>query len=408
MRTTVDQTTGDRSRRRRRLRIALVASVAVVLAAAGSAAAFQALPPGGQVNDDLAAGINPKLSVSGEDPTNADVVGGALTAGGKAGPVGDLPPAGGGRRPRPDLLPLVREGRVDDARQRHRRRALERRPDVQRLAQLRPGAGRRGARDRLRRAPAGRCRGRRGTRTRPGPASATKNIFASRFDNTGDANQGKWIFAGQGRGNGGGASARSVAEHPHQPGRREPVGRGRLGGRPDQARSVGDLAGDDRRAGRRQGSDLRRAADRPRRGELRRRHAGGVPTQRPRARDRRLLLAADRRRARRARRRRPEPERRPDARRRRARHRVHRAPSDSGAVGRLVRDRTAPNGGQRRCTTTRWCSPPRASPTASPASTAASTGWPSATTLRATLDTTGTPTASAPARDRRRARGSAR
>ena len=30
------------------------------------------------------------------------------------------------------------------------------------------------------------------------------NIFASRFDNTGDANQGKWLFAGQGRGTGGG------------------------------------------------------------------------------------------------------------------------------------------------------------------------------------------------------------
>ena len=30
------------------------------------------------------------------------------------------------------------------------------------------------------------------------------NIFASRFDNTGDANQGKWIFSGQGRSNGGG------------------------------------------------------------------------------------------------------------------------------------------------------------------------------------------------------------
>jgi hypothetical protein len=29
------------------------------------------------------------------------------------------------------------------------------------------------------------------------------NVFASRFDNTGDANQGKWIFAGQSRGNGG-------------------------------------------------------------------------------------------------------------------------------------------------------------------------------------------------------------
>src|SRR5207302_561731 len=34
-----------------------------------------------QVNDDPGAGINPALNVSGQDPTNADVVGGALTAG---------------------------------------------------------------------------------------------------------------------------------------------------------------------------------------------------------------------------------------------------------------------------------------------------------------------------------------
>jgi hypothetical protein len=61
--------------------------VVVALATAGSAAAaLQALPPGAQVNDDTAAGINPALSVSGEDPTNADVVGGALTVGGKAVP----------------------------------------------------------------------------------------------------------------------------------------------------------------------------------------------------------------------------------------------------------------------------------------------------------------------------------
>ena len=64
------------------------------LAAAGSAAAFQALPPGGQVNDDPAAGINPALSVSGEDPTNADVVGGALDRRQAGGAVGGLPPDG--------------------------------------------------------------------------------------------------------------------------------------------------------------------------------------------------------------------------------------------------------------------------------------------------------------------------
>jgi hypothetical protein len=71
---------GIQGRRLRRSRIAVAGTVAV-LASAGSAFALQGLPPGGQVNDDAAAGINPALSVSGEDPTNADVVGGALTAG---------------------------------------------------------------------------------------------------------------------------------------------------------------------------------------------------------------------------------------------------------------------------------------------------------------------------------------
>src|SRR6201996_1278517 len=71
---------GIHRRRLGRSRIALAGTVAV-LASAGSAYALQGLPPGGQVNNDPAAGINPALSVSGEDPTTADVVGGALTAG---------------------------------------------------------------------------------------------------------------------------------------------------------------------------------------------------------------------------------------------------------------------------------------------------------------------------------------
>ena len=36
-----------------------------------------------------------------------------------------------------------------------------------------------------------------------GTGLAQNNVFASRFDNTGDANQNKWIFGGQSRGNGG-------------------------------------------------------------------------------------------------------------------------------------------------------------------------------------------------------------
>ncbi|MGH2938989.1 MAG: hypothetical protein ACRDPE_12815 [Solirubrobacterales bacterium] len=52
-------------------------------------AALQGLPAdGSQVNNDAGAGINPTLSVSGEAPTNADVVGGSLVAGGKNVPWG--------------------------------------------------------------------------------------------------------------------------------------------------------------------------------------------------------------------------------------------------------------------------------------------------------------------------------
>src|SRR5947209_9354660 len=68
-----------------RRKVAAAAAIAA-LTVAGSAAAFQALPPGGQVNDDPAAGIDSAKGVDGSDPTNADVVGGALTAGKPAVP----------------------------------------------------------------------------------------------------------------------------------------------------------------------------------------------------------------------------------------------------------------------------------------------------------------------------------
>jgi hypothetical protein len=61
-------------------RIAVLGAL-VALAAGGSAFAFQALPPGTQVNDDRAAGIDKTISISGHDAGNADVVGGALVAG---------------------------------------------------------------------------------------------------------------------------------------------------------------------------------------------------------------------------------------------------------------------------------------------------------------------------------------
>ncbi len=228
----------------RRARFALAATV-VALATAGSAAAFQALPPGSQVNDDPAAGINKALSVSGEDPTNADVVGGALDRRQARGPVGDLPPAGGERicatrcsraRLRTARGRLAATARWAAGRARPRQFAW--------VAELRPGPGWRGVRRSTSPARAGPSRGRRGTRTRRGTGFDNNNVFASSFDNTGDANQGKWIFAGQSRGNGGsGPNVPSLNIHTEQ-NAENPVGGRRFRGRPDQARPMGDVAGD--------------------------------------------------------------------------------------------------------------------------------------------------------------------
>jgi hypothetical protein len=75
---------GKDTRRTRRRTVAM-ASVIAALAAAGSAsAAFQALPPGDQVNNDPAAGIDPAqgvLATPDADPSNSDVTGGSLTGG---------------------------------------------------------------------------------------------------------------------------------------------------------------------------------------------------------------------------------------------------------------------------------------------------------------------------------------
>src|SRR5690348_13168489 len=72
----------------RRAAVLIGTCAALVLAIAASAlAALGGLPgTGTQVNDDAAAGIDPARSVSGDTPTSADVVGGALTPGGKAVP----------------------------------------------------------------------------------------------------------------------------------------------------------------------------------------------------------------------------------------------------------------------------------------------------------------------------------
>jgi hypothetical protein len=180
---------------------AVIGAVAA-LVGASPALAFAPLPPGGQVNDDPAAGINPAQSVAGEDPTNADVVGGALTAGKVAVPwaifrqtetggnkdqvfsrsfaQGTWTTRGSGTVGGSSSANPAFPGSLN----------FDKFQDAEAPAIDFAGAG----------------------RTVPwatwyeltaGATFAANNVFASRFDNIGDANQGKWIFAGQNRGTGG-------------------------------------------------------------------------------------------------------------------------------------------------------------------------------------------------------------
>jgi hypothetical protein len=187
----------------------------VALAAAGSAVAFQALPPGVQVNNDPAAGINPGQSVSGEDPTNTDVVGGALIAGKPAVPwaVFRQQEAAGedqvfSRSFANGVWTTRGDGTVGG------RSSAS--PTF--AGSLNFDQGQDGEAPSIDFAGAG--------RTVPwatwyenttGTGFGSNNVFASRFDNTGDANQGKWIFAGQSRGNGGsGPDVPSLNIHTNQ------------------------------------------------------------------------------------------------------------------------------------------------------------------------------------------------
>ena len=188
------------------VRLGLAAAL-VSLLGAGSAFAFQALPIGGQVNDDLAAGIDKTISVSGEDPTNADVVGGALVAGKPAVPWAVFRQQETNGAPPPHDQIFARSfaggawttrgsgtvgGRSSVSPHFSGSLNFDQGEDGQAPAIDFAGAG----------------------RTVPwatwyeqttGAGFDAHNVFASRFDNTGDANQGKWIFGGQGRGTGGGS-----------------------------------------------------------------------------------------------------------------------------------------------------------------------------------------------------------
>ena len=178
----------------------LLACVVVLLAGAGAAVAFVPLPVGAQVNDDPSAGIDPSTSVSGEDPANADVVGGALVAGKPAVP-----------------WAIFRQGEAAGSHDQIFSRSFaggawttrgigtvggRSSATPQFPASLNFDQGQDGEAPAIDFAGAG--------RTVPwatwyentsGAGFEDNNVFASRFDGT----QNKWVFAGQSRGAGGGS-----------------------------------------------------------------------------------------------------------------------------------------------------------------------------------------------------------
>ncbi len=187
-----------------RLALSVIALAALVaFALTGSSLALQTLAPGAQVNEDPAAGIDPTLSVSGEDPANADVVGGALKGGKPAVPWAafrQTEPAGAS-----DQI-FARSFAGGTWTTRGNGTVGGRSSDAPQFSgSLNFDQSRNGE------APSIDFAGTERTvpwaswyeNTR-GAGFENNNVFASRFDNTGDANQGKWIFGGQSRGLGGG------------------------------------------------------------------------------------------------------------------------------------------------------------------------------------------------------------
>jgi hypothetical protein len=188
-------------------RIVVIGAI-VALVCAAAAWGFQQLPSGGQVNStDAAAGIDQTKGVDTDDPANADVVGGSLTAvTGKAVPwaifrAGETTPAHdqifvrsfgannvwttrgvgtvGGGSVSPPFAGSLNFDQAQDGEA----------PSIDFA-----GAGRA-------------VPWATWYENTTGANFGNNNIFASRFDNTsGDPNQNKWLFEGQGRGTGGAAS----------------------------------------------------------------------------------------------------------------------------------------------------------------------------------------------------------
>ena len=201
--------------RSRSVRFVFAAVLIAVLAFAGAAWAFEQLPAGGQVNHDLAAGINPALNVSGEDPTNADVAGGSLVAGSRAVPWAVFEQTESGAAKDQIFSRSFASGAWTT-------RGIGTVGGLSSGAPIFKGSLNFNQKQQGE-APSIDFAG--GGRTVPwatwyektlGTSFANNNIFASRFDNTGDANQGKWLFSGQNRGSLNGVEIPSINIHTRQ------------------------------------------------------------------------------------------------------------------------------------------------------------------------------------------------
>ncbi len=177
-------------------RIALTGAVASLLISGTAVAAFQQLPPGDQVNNDAAAGIDPAKPVNLDDPANADVVGGALAAGGKNVPWAVFRQTTSGK----DQIFSRSFANGKWTTRGHGTVGGRSSGSPTFLGSLNFDQGQDGEAPAIDFAGAG--------RTVPwatwyedtsGAGFGAKNIFASRFD----VAQDKWVFAGQGRGTGG-------------------------------------------------------------------------------------------------------------------------------------------------------------------------------------------------------------
>ncbi len=158
------------------------------------------------------------------------------------GPLGSSAPDGARRVSRPGVRTLVRRRLLDDEGQRDGWRPVERCAAVQRLAELRSGPGRRGALDRLRghrtHSALGELVRENERRRLRAEQRLRKPLRQHRRRQPGQVDL-RWPEPRHRRRLGAGP----VTEHRHQSIRRKPVDRRRLGRRPDEARSVGDVAG---------------------------------------------------------------------------------------------------------------------------------------------------------------------